>query len=88
MTQDQARGTLLRFIERSHQADRRAVLIITGKGSGTDPLGRPVGVLRRQVPAWLQEPPMRDRVLGCEIAQPRHGGAGALYVLLRRRGNR
>jgi DNA-nicking Smr family endonuclease len=36
------------------------------------------------VPRWLEEPALRPMILAREPAQPRHGGAGALYVLLRR----
>jgi len=36
-------------------------------------------------PRWLNEAPNRGRVLAIATAQPRHGGSGALYVLLKRR---
>ena len=42
------------------------------------------GVLRRQVPLWLGLPEFRALVLGWEEAGRPHGGAGALYVRLRR----
>ena len=35
-------------------------------------------------PRWLNEAPNRARVLAITEAQPRHGGSGALYVLIRR----
>jgi DNA-nicking Smr family endonuclease len=77
LTQSEAHGALQRFVARSHDQGRRALLIITGKGHE--------GVLRRAVPRWLDEPALRPLVLAREEAQPRHGGEGALYVLLRRR---
>jgi DNA-nicking Smr family endonuclease len=43
------------------------------------------GVLRREVPQWLNQRELRGRIVSFVEAQPRHGGAGALYVLLRRR---
>jgi hypothetical protein len=49
---------------------------------------RETGVLRRLVPHWLREPDLRSTVLGFEEAGPGHGGAGALYVRLRRRDRR
>jgi DNA-nicking Smr family endonuclease len=58
----------------------RTVLVITGKGG----FGDARGVLREAVPRWLNEGDLRPRVLSCAWAQPKHGGAGALYVLLRR----
>jgi DNA-nicking Smr family endonuclease len=42
-------------------------------------------VLRRVVPHWLRLAEARPFVLGFEEAAPHHGGAGALYVRLRRR---
>lgn len=42
------------------------------------------GVLRRMTPAWLKDGPNRSIVLAYAPAQPRDGGAGAIYVLLRR----
>jgi DNA-nicking Smr family endonuclease len=55
--------------------------VITGKGLG-DSLGR--GVLRQAVPRWLNQAPNRARILAVMPAQPKHGGTGALYVLLKR----
>jgi DNA-nicking Smr family endonuclease len=80
MTQEEAHRALVRFIEASYEAGRRALLLITGKG-GSD--GE--GVLRRAVPRWLAEPRCRALVLASFPARPRHGGDGALYVLVRRK---
>jgi DNA-nicking Smr family endonuclease len=44
------------------------------------------GILRRMVPTWLAAPDMRAVVIGFDEAGPGHGGAGALYVRLRRAG--
>jgi DNA-nicking Smr family endonuclease len=41
-------------------------------------------VLKRQVPQWLRLPEFRRYVLGFEDAHHRHGGAGALYLRIRR----
>ena len=43
------------------------------------------GVLKRSVPGWMAEPPLRNLVLAFSTAKKAHGGTGALYVLLRRR---
>ena len=77
-TQTEAHRMLNAFLAGQQAAGRRCVLVITGKGE------RGEGVLRRAVPHWLAEPPNHARVLALEPAQPRHGGAGALYVLLRK----
>jgi DNA-nicking Smr family endonuclease len=74
MTQEEAHGALVRFLARAHVAGQRCTLVITGKGA----------VLREAVPRWLGEGEAQARVLATSPAQPRHGGGGALYVLLRR----
>lgn len=87
MTQSEAHAALVRFLRRAQQNDARLVLVITGKGTRTSDPER--GVLRRQVPLWLQLPDLRDAVVGFEEAHVAHGGEGALYVRLRRaRGER
>ena len=77
--QTQAHAELTAFVERAWAAGRRCVLVVTGKGE----LG--AGVLKAAVPRWLNQSPLRERVIGFCHAQPRHGGDGALYVLVRRR---
>jgi DNA-nicking Smr family endonuclease len=55
---------------------------VTGKGSssGGD------GVLKRSVPDWLATGPFRLLVSGYDEAARHHGGGGALYVRMRRKG--
>ncbi len=79
-TQAEAHAALGRFLSMASAAGLRCVLVVTGKG-GIE--GK--GVLRQMVPRWLGEADNRDKVLTFCPAQPRHGGDGALYVLLRRR---
>jgi DNA-nicking Smr family endonuclease len=43
-----------------------------------------MGILRQGVQSWLTRDPVKRIVLAFCTAQPRHGGAGALYVLLRK----
>ena len=80
MTQAEAHAALAHFLRRAQQAGARFVLVITGKGGRSGEHG----VLRRQVPHWLELPEFRDAVLGFEAAHVTHGGEGALYVRLRR----
>ena len=62
------------------------MLVITGKGStGRGLGGQGMGILRQVVPRWLNESPLRPLVLAIHRAQPKDGGDGALYVLLKRR---
>lgn len=79
-TQAEAHKDLDRFLTMAFATGLRCVLVVTGKGAVD---GR--GILRQMVPRWLDEAGNRDKVLSYSPAQPRHGGDGALYVLLRRR---
>jgi DNA-nicking Smr family endonuclease len=89
-TQAQAHSALLRFLRKAQAGGARMVLVITGKGSterdsahkrGAD---GERGVLHRQVPQWLSLPEFRALVIGFSAAAIGHGGAGALYVRVRR----
>jgi len=86
MTQRQAHAALLRFLRRAQADDARIALVVTGKGAGKNPPdgSGERGVLRRQVPLWLALPEFRRFVVGFDEAHLSHGGAGALYVRLRR----
>ncbi|HEY5790430.1 MAG TPA: Smr/MutS family protein, partial [Gammaproteobacteria bacterium] len=77
-TRDSARRTVERFLHQALADGRRCVLLIHGVGRGN---AHGLGVLRAALPGWLDEHPA---VLASSPAQPQDGGAGALYVLLRR----
>jgi DNA-nicking Smr family endonuclease len=72
-----ARDALCTFLSQHHTLGHRCVLIIHGKGGrkGEEP------VLKNLVNHWLPQIPT---VLAFHSAIPRDGGAGALYVLLKR----
>jgi DNA-nicking Smr family endonuclease len=80
-TQAQAHDALHDFVARAHGAGKRMVLVITGKGMTASKSG----VLKENVPRWLNEPTLRRHVLAFDYAEPQHGGEGALYVLLKRK---
>jgi len=87
MTLEQAHPALVGFVMRSYGEGKRLVLVITGKGKtkrddGPIPVRR--GVLKHQVPQWLQMAPLRAVVLQVREAHLKHGGSGAYYVYLRR----
>jgi DNA-nicking Smr family endonuclease len=82
MTQTRAHRVLSDFLHRAHADGLTFVLVITGKGKMGSESER--GVLRRQVPQWLSLPEFRTLVVGFEEAHIGHGGAGALYVRIRR----
>jgi DNA-nicking Smr family endonuclease len=79
LDQDRARAALHGFLRRAQDEGARAVLVITGKGVQGD------GILRRRTPEWLAEPAVRSVVAGVSEAHRRHGGAGALYVAIKRK---
>ncbi len=83
LRQADAHAALIGFVLRARQAGHARVLVVTGKGSD-EPFSER-GVLRRAVPHWLRGGELRALVLGFEEAARHHGGAGALYVRLRRR---
>ena len=88
MTQSEAHAALIRFLRRVQRDGARFALVITGKGvrgAGDDREG---GVLRRQVPLWLRLPEFRPYVIGFEAAHVGHGGEGALYLRIRKSGDR
>ncbi len=80
MTQDEAHGLLMSFIRQAAGRHLRTVLVITGKGGSP----KSEGVLKRAVPLWLSQPGFAVHVSGFADAAQSHGGAGALYVRLKR----
>lgn len=81
-TQEEAHRALAAFIEGAHAAGRRCVLVVTGKGLRPD---GSVGVLRRNVPRWLNQPSLRQKIVAFDHATAKDGGEGALYILLKKR---
>ncbi len=79
MTQEEAHRHLALLLAHHQRQGARCILVITGMGERTTG-----GVLRRMTPRWLNEPANAARVIAYSPAQRRHGGEGALYVLLRR----
>ena len=88
LTQRAAHQRLGRFLAEAQANGARLVLVITGRGRPAEPAeghGEARGVLRRAVPDWLQSQEFRPFVAGLDEAGRRHGGAGALYVRIRRK---
>ena len=65
----------------------RLVLVITGRPRPVEAADRGTarGAIRAKVLDWLALGPHASRIAAVRPAHPRHGGAGALYVILRRR---
>ena len=73
----QAENSLKRFVLSAAGGGDRTVLVVTGKGRGG------TGVIRKHLPVWLNQPPLRSLVVAYGQAQRRDGGSGAYYVRLR-----
>ncbi|MCP4690828.1 MAG: DNA mismatch repair protein MutS [Desulfobacterales bacterium] len=81
LTAAAAREVFERFLKEAVTTGKRAVLIVHGRG-----LRSPVKpVLKTRVREWLTSGPWRKWVLAFTSARSCDGGAGATYVLLRRR---
>ncbi len=77
----QAYTSLITFIRENYLHGKRCLLLIPGRGKNS-PEG--YAVLREKVQNWLTRDPLKRVVLAFCTALPKHGGAGALYVLLRK----
>ena len=81
LTQEKAHNALIRFVRSCYGSGKRNVLVITGKGQRSGGMG----VLKRLLPIWLEDTGIfGDCILSVLPAQPKDGGTGAFYVLLRR----
>lgn len=73
----EAHAAVRHFLARARADGLRCVAIVTGRGSS--PEG---GVLRRELPHWLNAPELRPLLLGA--AHPHAANPGAVHLLLRR----
>jgi DNA-nicking Smr family endonuclease len=81
MIQADAKQALEEFIVNSVRKGLRAVLVVHGRGLRS-PGGMPV--LKHAAAQWLSHGHIGGYVLAFATARPADGGAGAMYVLLRR----
>jgi len=87
----QAHDRALAGLAAALSQDERLVVLVTGKApsAGSSRLDNPLrGIIRASIKDWLHAAPFADRIAAIRPAHPRHGGAGALYVVLRRPGRR
>ena len=70
-------------LEEAVASGHRLILLVTGKPPGPE---RPVkrGAIRAAVGDWLAGSPHAANIAAVRGAHPRHGGSGALYIVLRR----
>ena len=85
-TAQRAYHALVGFVRAAHAERLRCVEIVTGRGrvrepaAGLDPTG--IGVIRRELPHWLNLPEIRPLVLAA--AHPHAANPGSVRLLLRR----
>ena len=95
-TLDQAHGVLERELTNALTDDVRVLLVVTGKEpkeqtgrgeyySGYGAPSRRRGVIRASIADWLAHSRHAAMIAAVRNAHPRDGGAGALYVILRRK---
>jgi len=86
-TLDQAHARLDHGLTQALAHGARVVLLITGRSRADgDHAGRSDrrGAIRAKFLDWLQAGPHASRIAAIRPAHPRHGGAGAVYLVLRR----
>jgi DNA-nicking Smr family endonuclease len=93
MTETVAHRSLAQFLRSAHLRNLRLVLVVTGKGSrDRDPDApftleldrRARGVLNTMTPRWLASSDLAPLIATVRTAHRKHGGAGALYIYLRK----
>ncbi len=81
-TKKEAETVVDEFIIKSYHKGMRCVLIIHGRGLGS--LNHKPAI-KRELPVWFRRGILKKIVLAFVTAKPCDGGAGALYVLLKKR---
>jgi DNA-nicking Smr family endonuclease len=77
MTAARGHHAVISVLSDAARSGQRCVEIVTGRGAGETG-----GVLRRELPFWLNLPSLRPLVLA--VCHPHSGNQGAVRVLLRR----
>jgi DNA-nicking Smr family endonuclease len=86
-TLDSAHARLDQGLTQALAHGARLVLLITGRPRPSDDhasRGERRGAIRAKVLDWLAAGPHASRIAAVRQAHPRHGGAGAVYIVLRR----
>ena len=74
---ESAKMVLQRYIVNSFEKNLRNILVITGKGYNN------TGVLRKEVPLWLNDRILSNLVINFKTAPKKFGGEGALIVRIK-----
>jgi DNA-nicking Smr family endonuclease len=84
---DQAHRRLLRELDLALADEVRVLLVVTGKApkSDTSRIDLPLrGIIRASIHDWVAASRHAGQIAAIRGAHPKHGGAGALYIILRR----
>jgi DNA-nicking Smr family endonuclease len=81
LTREEAKDALFAFLEDSRRRARRLVLVVHGRGIHSKDQ---IPVLKESLRVWLSQGRIGKQVLAFATARPHDGGAGALYLMLRR----
>jgi DNA-nicking Smr family endonuclease len=83
----QAHQRLLRELDMALADDVRVVLVVTGKAPRSDAsrIDLPLrGIIRASIHDWVGASRHAGQIAAIRSAHQKHGGAGALYIILRR----
>lgn len=80
LTLDEALNSLIKNINYAYVNHYKFLLIITGKGRGTQK-GRES--IKSSIEKWLSLPELSSKIIKYTDAQQKDGGTGALYILLK-----
>ncbi len=83
MTREEAKSAVDAFLKKERSAGKRCVLLVHGRGLHSKDQ---VPILKDALKHWLATARFGRHVLAFATARPVDGGAGAIYVLLRRAG--
>jgi DNA-nicking Smr family endonuclease len=86
-TLDQAYSRLMHGLAQARAMGARVVLIVTGKPRPVEAAdrGQVRGAIRAKIADWLAASDHASDIAAVRSAHRRHGGQGALYVVLKRR---
>lgn len=86
-TLDSAYGRIVSGLDQARAMDARLVLVIAGRERPVDPADRANrrGAIRAKLLDWLAASHHADSIAAVRRAHIRHGGEGALYLVLKRR---
>lgn len=86
-TLDQAYGRLMHGLAQARAMNARVVLVVTGKSRPIEAADRGTarGAIRAKIIDWLGASEHASAIAAIRGAHRRHGGQGAIYVVLKRR---